>query len=877
MAGSKAARVPNVWDTLRNQSNQINRDFALSRRVFNPQTIAIPPSPEIPPAGNSGSDSGNALQTAGGTMIGPIAYFPIALFIQDLEIGKPASETSRVLDISGPIGAASSRILANGGVGTTLLEFIKGGQYAGQQLNIQGIVTQNLTIKDDASGNGSAGLNIRTQTGGDLTLVGNANVLLVFDSTQNQWAVVSSIAGSAAVLSIGQLSDVSITPDPPTANDILQFNTTSGFWENQPSTAGGGLLVDLSNLQAGAVPPVDLSLNNFDLENVTEIRMNAAGNGLIDNVQTLDFFQFNHNIISVGDSMTIQVDAADSIILKTGSTEAAEIRSHGIDTLDIRFPTPQNITQNVYQILQANLTMTFNVPDTRGYSWNVNANSQMSLNASGTLNVTQLTAQQSVFLSENAGFVAVDGRLGTLGGDVIIGSGGNSVNITDLFDNVSGQFADDTFAIFNAAVPSKVATFSAASLSQTRVYSFQDVNGRLALLDGVQQDFTVSVGFTNNNLVDVGGIFTTSAPTDIGQLSNYFSDLYINQIFWFGDTSLEFKIAGNTANGFDFVVPAGREFDFFFDGTGTTPSWIIRDTVIDAQGGRLEDLEEIQFDGNNVIPSGSTVRRFGFNSARAQTNMPIGGGFDLLFGGEVEWFFSPTALTGDNFIANFSLNIVENSSTVSFGQIVRNGDDMFVNTTNGVKNFADIGTGGGAGGMNTDLSNMSSPTTPPVTLAMNNQDITQVRDLSFQTNGTSVIFMNSGDITMGGGDISAIGNLTMAASSSILNLLAGSITRSGNITFDNAFSVLNLNGSNITNVGRITADDGKFNDDLEIDGALNHDGSSLGFFGQPPQVRKFAALPASTSNNDLFIALFNIIQALGNLSGFGYGLVDSGQ
>ena len=162
---------------------------------------------------------------------------------------------------------------------------------------------------------------------------------------------------------------------------------------------------------------------------------------------------------------------------------------------------------------------------------------------------------------------------------VIIGSGGNSVKITDLFDNInSGQFADDTFTIFNAANPAKVATFSSASLSQTRIFTFQDTNGRLALLDGVQQDFTVNVGFTNNNLLDVGGIFTTSAPTDIGQKSNYFSDLYINQIFWFGDTSTPpaFKIGGNTENGFDFVVPVNKEFDFFFDGTGTTPSWILR-------------------------------------------------------------------------------------------------------------------------------------------------------------------------------------------------------------------------------------------------------------------------------------------------------------
>ena len=966
MAGSKASRVPNVWDTLRNQNNQINRDFALSRRVFNPQTIAIPPSPEIPPAGNSGSDSGNALQTAGGTMIGPIAFFPILLSIQDLEIGKAASATSRVLDISGPIGAASTRIIASGGVGTTDLEFIKGGQYAGQFLNIQGIVTQTIVIKNDASGNGSEGFNIRTQGGGDLTLEGNANILLIFDSTQNQWAVITSGAGgsSAARLltgltgddstvgvipwdnnfffgdtskitatatpgvfkllqgdsytmeallqvemvesgggseltftwqegaaeggpftdvaanqsvvgsmevgkatlttqphaialvvantadvfvrtfstllsgtytrtialstiaeietigtgsaggtggadSLGQLSDVAITPDPPIANDILQFNTTSGLWENQPGAAGGGLLTDLSNLAAGAIPPVDMSLNNFDLENVTDIRMNAAGTGVIDNVQHLDFFQVNHNIQSFGDRIEIQVDSADEILFKIGSTDAARVVQHGLEALDVRFPTPDAVTGNTYQIVQANLSMTFNVPDTRAYSWRVNNTSQMVLTSTGNLQVNQASAAIHFFAASNPAFVAFDGGIGNVSGDVIIGSGGNSVNVTDLFNNTnSGQFSDATFNIFNAADPTKVAQFNAAPIStgNARTYSFQNASGTLAMLNGTTQNFSVNVAFGNNSLQDVGGIFTTGGTSDIGQNTNYFDDLFIDQIFLFGDASLGFKIGGELTDGFDFVVPNARQFEFYFDGTGTTPSWQIGESSIAANGGQIASLKELQFDGSGSVNAPFATREIGYEGNDFFVNIPTGGGINLKFNGTTEWLFTSSILTGSALTLELLLNFNDSSNpNPAIGQITRSGSDLFVSTTEGVKNMKDIGGGGGAflplaGGTMSGAINMNGNDLTSVDdlifvgagsgINMNGGDITNFDTLQATNDGNAELFMIGGFIDMDDGEIRDCDDITMHGNSRIMSV---GITEFG-IQVDNASANVGTSG-----------------------------------------------------------------------------------
>ena len=186
MAGSKAKRIPNVWDRLRESQNKQLNEEAVSRRRFNPQTISIPPSPEIPPTGNTGNQSDNDLATSGGTMVGVIAYHPKSLAITDEVVGKPSSATSRTLDISQAVSNDTSRVLLTGLAPSDDLEFINGAQHAGQYLNIQGTATQTIIIKDDPSGTGSEGFNIRTQSGDDLILEGNANMELIFDSTTSR-------------------------------------------------------------------------------------------------------------------------------------------------------------------------------------------------------------------------------------------------------------------------------------------------------------------------------------------------------------------------------------------------------------------------------------------------------------------------------------------------------------------------------------------------------------------------------------------------------------------------------------------------------------------------------------------------------------------
>jgi hypothetical protein len=93
---------------------------------------------------------------------------------------------------------------------------------------------------------------------------------------------------------------------------------------------------------------------------------------------------------------------------------------------------------------------------------------------------------------------------------------------------------------------------------------------------------------------------------------------------------------------------------------------------------------------------------------------------------------SPTTFSGDNIILNDFLTL--NDSLVNspgLGIFSRNGDDVTIMTSNGLKNMKDIGSGGG---LNTDLSNMTAPTAPPVDLALNNHQLLEVTQIGGSTN-----------------------------------------------------------------------------------------------------------------------------------------------
>ena len=131
---------------------------------------------------SAGSAPGNYLPTRGGTMIGSIAFFPI--------IAEIANDR---IDISDIAGKESTRIILNAEGGSSIDDLIgiDGALRAGQLLNLQGTITETITIKHLATGG-----NIRTFDSSDVVLSGNQNLWFIFDTISNQWAQIGGAGGS---------------------------------------------------------------------------------------------------------------------------------------------------------------------------------------------------------------------------------------------------------------------------------------------------------------------------------------------------------------------------------------------------------------------------------------------------------------------------------------------------------------------------------------------------------------------------------------------------------------------------------------------------------------------------------------------------------
>lgn len=180
------------------------------------------------------SPFGTFLKVAGDVMLGPISFDPQTAVLAD-----------DVLDI-GPLTAKyKGHIIVSPQSGTSdTLAFIKNAQHAGQRLTIQGIVGNTISIPNDASGNGSAGFNIRTPTGSTVTLTGTQSLDLYFDAVANQWAFVDS-AFFANITGTGD----NLGNHTATQTLNMNGNSISNINDLIFSTAGINILHDSANLQ----------------------------------------------------------------------------------------------------------------------------------------------------------------------------------------------------------------------------------------------------------------------------------------------------------------------------------------------------------------------------------------------------------------------------------------------------------------------------------------------------------------------------------------------------------------------------------------------------------------------------------------------------
>jgi len=215
LSNSKPSRRKDLGDIVKGIKDAQRKQTGINRQNFSGV-----PSADFGSNTSSASGSGSSkstistvglLKTAGGTMVGPIAFFPAATIIS----------SGGVLDISKATGEAfSSRVIVTGYLAAAdNLVTITGAAHAGQILFLQATATTPITLKH-ATGN------IYMPSGADYVVAGKEIVLLQWDTINTTWTLLTSTSGTG--VQIG---------DSPTWTGAHTFTGTVVSFANSTSTS----------------------------------------------------------------------------------------------------------------------------------------------------------------------------------------------------------------------------------------------------------------------------------------------------------------------------------------------------------------------------------------------------------------------------------------------------------------------------------------------------------------------------------------------------------------------------------------------------------------------------------------------------------------
>lgn len=240
------------------------RDFVNSLKPTGESGLSLGGLGALPGATSNPRQSDvNFLPTAGGVMIGAIAFDPQTIIIQNdqIDIGKNTSKFKSHLIIFPESGTTDN------------LKDILNAAHAGQRLTLQGIVGNTITIL--ATGN------IRTPNGANFNLTGKNSVDLFFDAIDNKWAFVDSAYFDNIIAASGD----NLGNHTATQTLNMNGNSISNLNDILFAGSGQGILSDSSNLQILA------GLNQFIRFFINGVEKLAIGTTQIDMLAT----QFDMN------------------------------------------------------------------------------------------------------------------------------------------------------------------------------------------------------------------------------------------------------------------------------------------------------------------------------------------------------------------------------------------------------------------------------------------------------------------------------------------------------------------------------------------------------------------------------------------------------
>tara|TARA_R110000822_G_scaffold46536_2_gene123708 strand:- start:461 stop:2311 length:1851 start_codon:yes stop_codon:yes gene_type:complete len=298
----KAGVKKTVIDDIIKLNRQEAKSFGLARQ----QVSGISSSTILGASGMKGGSDGNNndvwLDESGGTMMGPIAFYPRVTSIVGgvLDVGVDVSTVT-------PANAYSSRVICLGGatLGAAIdIDTIANAAFAGQILYLQCVASTFLTLKHGTG-------NIFSPTGADVSFSNKEIITLQFDSTSGivggDWIVSSSFTSGGG-------GGTGMT-NPATAQLDMAAFSIKGAWGGTADTLG---------IES------DLDMNTYDINDVDRVKFSTTigtGTSLTSTDTGIEAIYLS----GVPYGMNIQIPSAGSAVLTIyrGVTEMVNINSLG--------------------------------------------------------------------------------------------------------------------------------------------------------------------------------------------------------------------------------------------------------------------------------------------------------------------------------------------------------------------------------------------------------------------------------------------------------------------------------------------------------------------------------------------------------------------
>jgi len=538
----------------------IKMSFAMGRRIKS----GVSASSTLGSGQGSGGSidvKGHYLETAGGTMIGPIAFYPQAVAV-----------LSDAIDISSTAGNYSTYVIANGqGAAADNLSKIIGAAFSGQELIIQAAATTPITLKDIATPG-----NIHLPGGLDVLIPALDAVTLIFDPTQpsgGRW-ILSAGSGSGGgftnpatanldmngfdiILDADGNSKFNLTTDNVV---ILELNSVSKYIFTDIGMDLQSLFVEMNEISTPTLPganalrfyakdwggvtkltsldstgtettigsdnlgnhiaTTNLQMSNFSIFGVKHIDLDDL-NSKIEGIKTLEFVDSFPNIyitsgatglgLLVPSNKSIQFFGNGFLIAKfedVAGVLALDMDGNKIiNSRELKFSlTDDAIISNTEAgmgYIDSTNRIIFNVPS--GNEYNFNRNGVLGVTIAGATLTADAINTKVLQLNVTAITPAFPGEFRMDGTDVLVYSGGQVRNLS----SGGGEVSDEVFKIFDDITTTKKLRFSLASfaigesliasttLTAARTWILPDISSTFAML-GATQTFSGSNTFSGN-------------------------------------------------------------------------------------------------------------------------------------------------------------------------------------------------------------------------------------------------------------------------------------------------------------------------------------------------------------------------------------------